>query len=303
MEHGIRIRTVILLLMLFSAVSYLHAQDYIPFPTSDAYWNEYRFYQGWCDAPDYCKVTYFIEGDTIIDSLLYKKIYCANPDWTSYIGAMRENDKKIYYWRGGCPNHVLLYDFNLNVGDSISYPTELCDTSWVYYHKVTSIDSVLLQDMTYRRRINLYGTWSWIEGMGTTSGLFYPYYWGIACICSTHLVCFYHNGNLVYLDETTMPCFNLTVSQPEFSGKNQGFDTYPNPFTTSTTIEYELYTICNIQYTVYNMMGEMVFYSQENMLPPGRHTLTWSPGHLPAGLYYGVLRSKEGVSVVKMIKQ
>jgi hypothetical protein len=51
------------------------------------------------------------------------------------------------------------------------------------------------------------------------------------------------------------------------------------------------------------MMGEVVFYSQENMLPPGRHAITWSPGHLPAGLYYGVLRSEEGVSVVKMLKQ
>jgi hypothetical protein len=93
------------------------------------------------------------------------------------------------------------------------------------------------------------------------------------------------------------------VGYREIINKSAQIISYPNPFTTSTTIEYELYTICNIQYTVYNMMGEMVFYSQENMLPPGRHTITWSPGHLPAGLYYGVLRSEEGVSVVKMVKQ
>ena len=94
-------------------------------------------------------------------------------------------------------------------------------------------------------------------------------------------------------------CYVGISDQPSYSQ----LTTYPNPFTTSTTIEYELYTICNIQYTVYNMMGEMVFYSQENMLPPGRHKITWSPGHLPAGLYYGVLRSGDGVTVVKLIKQ
>jgi len=281
----------------------LMSQEYIPFPTSDAYWNEYKFYQGWCDAPDYCKVTYFIEGDTIIDSLHYKKIYCTDPDWTSYIGAMRESDKKIYYWRNGCPNHILLYDFNFNVGDSISYPIELCDTSSVYYHKVTSIDSVLLQDMTYRRRINFYGTYSWIEGMGTTSGLFYPYYWGIACICSTHLVCFFHNDNLVYLDESTMPCFNLAVSQPEFSGNNQDFDIYPNPFTTSTTIEYELIEPTHVNLTIYNAIGETIYEAEDRLMPIGKQTFIWSAESLPEGLYYAVLRSGEGVSVVKMFKQ
>ena len=79
--------------------------------------------------------------------------------------------------------------------------------------------------------------------------------------------------------------------------------TYPNPFTTSTTIEYELNAISNIQFTVYNMMGEVVYRTEESMLPQGRHTVTWSPNHLPVGLYYAVLRSEEGVSVVKMIKQ
>jgi hypothetical protein len=93
-----------------------------------------------------------------------------------------------------------------------------------------------------------------------------------------------------------------TVGIPDEQSYPQ-LSAYPNPFTTSTTLEYELYTICNIQYTVYNMMGEVVYQTEPNELTPGRHTITWSPGHLPAGLYYGVLRSEEGVSVVKMVKE
>ena len=78
---------------------------------------------------------------------------------------------------------------------------------------------------------------------------------------------------------------------------------YPNPFTTSTTIEYKLKEISNIQFTVYNVMGETVYHAEYSLMPQGSHTVTWSPSHLPEGLYYAVLRSEEGVSVVKMVKQ
>ena len=78
---------------------------------------------------------------------------------------------------------------------------------------------------------------------------------------------------------------------------------YPNPFTTSTTIEYELKEISNIQFTIYNVMGETVYHTEFSLMPPGSHTVTWSPSHIPEGLYFAVLRSEEGVSVVKMVKQ
>lgn len=78
---------------------------------------------------------------------------------------------------------------------------------------------------------------------------------------------------------------------------------YPNPFTAVTTIEYELYSISNIQYTVYNVLGEVVHHAEYSMMPPGNHKITWSPGTLPAGMYHAVLRSAEGVSIVKLVKQ
>jgi photosystem II stability/assembly factor-like uncharacterized protein len=78
---------------------------------------------------------------------------------------------------------------------------------------------------------------------------------------------------------------------------------YPNPFTSSTTIEYELNSLSNLQFTVYNVIGEVVHSTEERNVLPGHHTVKWSPGHLPRGLYYGMFRSVEGVSVVKMVKQ
>ena len=84
---------------------------------------------------------------------------------------------------------------------------------------------------------------------------------------------------------------------------NQSLSIHPNPFTTSTTIEYELTKVSSVQFTVYNVMGEVVYKSIANVLQSGPHQVSWSPGPMPAGMYYGVLRSEEGVSVVKLIKK
>jgi len=100
-----------------------------------------------------------------------------------------------------------------------------------------------------------------------------------------------------------MPCFNLAVSQPEFSGNNQDFDIYPNPFTTSTTIEYELIEPTHVNLTIYNAIGETIYEAEDRLMPIGKQTFIWSAESLPEGLYYAVLRSGEGVSVVKMFKQ
>lgn len=78
---------------------------------------------------------------------------------------------------------------------------------------------------------------------------------------------------------------------------------YPNPFTTSTTIECELTEPSHIQLTIYNAIGEEVYQAENRLMPVGKHTFIWSPESLPEGMYYGVLRSEEGVSVVKMVKQ
>ena len=85
--------------------------------------------------------------------------------------------------------------------------------------------------------------------------------------------------------------------------ENANLQAYPNPFTTSTTIEYELIEPSHVQLTIYNAIGETIYVAQEGIKQQGKHTFTWSPESLPEGMYYGVLRSEEEVRVVKMIKQ
>ena len=95
----------------------------------------------------------------------------------------------------------------------------------------------------------------------------------------------------------------IIVGIQEIFNNSPRISTFPNPFTTSTTIEYELKEISNIQFTIYNAMGEVVYMAEDRMMPQGKHGFTWKPEGLPEGMYYAVLRSEKGVSVIKMIKQ
>ncbi|MCD4724160.1 MAG: T9SS type A sorting domain-containing protein [Bacteroidales bacterium] len=78
---------------------------------------------------------------------------------------------------------------------------------------------------------------------------------------------------------------------------------HPNPFTTTITIEYELTEPSHVQLTIYNAIGEIIHEVVDRMMPQGKHSFTWTADRLPEGLYYAVMRSEEGVSVVKMVKQ
>jgi hypothetical protein len=79
--------------------------------------------------------------------------------------------------------------------------------------------------------------------------------------------------------------------------------THPNPFSISTTIEYELFEPSHVQLTIYNAIGEEIYTAEDRIMVVGKHTIIWTADRLPEGLYYAVLRSEEGVSVVKMVKQ
>jgi hypothetical protein len=160
-------------------------QNYIPFPDSLAFWNV-----SWSDATCFASqipdgnYSYYIGGDTTINSTSYHKIYrtglcnlcCFPPNSpvNGYVGAFR-NDvmSKLILWIA--TNHSVedtLYNFNLNVGDTMSGPlASICQDA-----KITSIDSILLNS-NFHKRFHFIGSiceGDLIEGVGSTLGLIEP---------------------------------------------------------------------------------------------------------------------------------
>lgn len=205
------------------------AQDYFPFPENNAIWN-IKYSNTW-EGND--EIRYGISGDTIIEDVSYHKVYLLkdstliHPESTYYCG-LREESKRIYVKFDHLDNDLLfdldeqlLYDFNLNVGDSIKYNFggfiykyngQICfsHVSDTFYRKVILIDTVSLFNGSQRRHYVLEKTdgfqcfnEEWIEGIGSCvwNGLFNPFVVDLPTNGDGWSpICFKVDDEVVYLD-------------------------------------------------------------------------------------------------------
>jgi len=75
----------------------------------------------------------------------------------------------------------------------------------------------------------------------------------------------------------------------------------PNPFSTSTTIEYELQQPEKVTLTIYDHMGKQVYQTQENQ-PHGKQQLIWNAESYADGIYYYRLQIGDEVANGKIVK-
>jgi hypothetical protein len=75
----------------------------------------------------------------------------------------------------------------------------------------------------------------------------------------------------------------------------------PNPFTTSTTLSYELQQPETVYLSVYNHIGQIIYQTQENQ-PQGKQQLIWNAERYAEGVYYYRLKVGDAVANGKMVK-
>ena len=90
------------------------------------------------------------------------------------------------------------------------------------------------------------------------------------------------------------------VSEPTIQATNLKIQTYPNPFSTSTTIEYELQRPSTVQIIIYNHLGEQVKVIRQQQ-SPGKQQLTWNASGLPPGIYYYHMQVGDQIASGKMV--
>ena len=81
-------------------------------------------------------------------------------------------------------------------------------------------------------------------------------------------------GTSVSVEEET-PAQDFTLQQ-----------NYPNPFSTTTTISFEIPEPGHVSLNVYNVLGEQVASLVNEMRPAGLHEASWNPENLPSGTYF-----------------
>lgn len=244
-------KQLIILSFIISVTSF--GQSYISFPDSGAVWKETYwwqpspfFYNGIGDT--------YIEGDTIINDTIYKKIYNLRRDVfcssiiisePEYNGGLREDTitKKVFYRASNFLGEKLLYDYNLIIGDTLP-----ADMNWFSYYSgvyITDIDTIVTQDNISRRIWHLdfeqpFEGWPQIiEGIGSTSGLLggiEPYWEGW-----NELLCFSIEGDDVWRNYRDS-CFVITDSCTTVGLKentNSEIVIYPNPFNDIITVRFQ----------------------------------------------------------------
>lgn len=284
----------------------LSAQSYIPFPMESATWCfEYVFGSPDGEYLTYYNYEYLLTDSVIIDGKEFTNVmvtHLSQVNCCEYgyyfggndldyeiglVGAIREEDKKIYFYKYDLPDaprdnlwmeennqEYLLYDFNLSTGDSIKFSPCL-----ELYSTVTETDSILLSDGLYHRRLSLNdrdgGNHSWVEGVGDLTGLLGSY----ICVFEGSYWELYNtkiNGEFVYFK------YNCSYGEASIQDPVQTqFDIYPNPTQDYFQIKSSTY-FNNSLLLIYDLYGNKLksqMISQDNKsidirnLPSGSYLL------------------------------
>ena len=285
--------------LLFLTVAHGQANVYHPFPDTDAVWTVFdqMSHTGThCDNDEWMR-SYIQKGDTIINSKLYNKLYL-NEDHSEsngppppcsysypittnlFIGGLRNDslNKKVFFYDNSKNQECLLYNFNVNIGDTIQDWLAYCSASTIYW-KITSIDSALVGSK-YHKRFNINGginaDTSIIEGIGSLTGLLGPYAFFENF---NHLICNSVLGQTMFVNKgPPASCGIVGIGETK---DNAPYSIYPNPFYTETTLRTKN-IFKNVSLTLYNSLGQAV--KQMNNLT-GQEIILQRE-NLPSGLYF-----------------
>lgn len=207
----------------------------------------------------------------------------------TFAGAIREDStRKIYYWANG---ENLLYDFSLNVNDSLlgNYLWNLPTSTYV-----SSIDSIFDGNI-YRKQYHISEAnvaidyIQLIEGIGSTWGLLN--FFGALGPTWGNLYCFQDGPSNLILD--TAQCIASSIAESP-NVKNQ-ISVYPNPSSSKVYIEGSTMKIDKVEvYDLSNHLMSCHFGYDANY---GIDIST-----LPTGLYIIKVFSTFSISILKVIK-
>ncbi len=123
---------------------------------------------------------FYINGDTNINSNTYYELRSYNGDWKTdrHEAYVRYDSAANSMYLAAQPTDILLYNFNLSVGDTVFCPWSSTYANMNY--TVISIDPILLNNVYHKKFslqvtdssiVDLFGTYATIiEGVGCTTG-------------------------------------------------------------------------------------------------------------------------------------
>ena len=242
------------------------------------------------------------QKDTIINDVEYKKLYKSkkeNPiypqDWYLFSFMREEDNKKVWQFKTnafGEQWEKLLYDFSLEVGDTIPEEIIYCGSNCKII--IDDIATMTLHNGEVRKvfRFSRFGDVMpdyWIEGIGSNSELILPF--GSDIIGGFYeLLCFHENNELIFFNNNYQTCYKNSL---EIIESHKNFNIYPNPAKDILYFENKdnLNIVC---VSLVNIMGQIV--KQYN---PNDSQI--SVLGIPSGMYFIKFLTQKGEEVIQKL--
>lgn len=292
-------KKTILFCVLFCIFGFnISAQNYIPFPDSNAVWSMRR-------------AKFSVKGDTLLAAKIYKKYYVQwdtvnyNFDFSksTYYAGVREDSQRIYAWHRLDTTERLLYDFNVNVFDTVTtwilpfdYVPSVSPVFYSNKYMVSGVYTLQLDGGIVTKCIELFddpwGTSTiWYSGIGSSLGPFISgaRQWSVIdYLLEKPLLCFENDSMTIHFFPPNInsdSCFtNELVEVDEYSVSEKPIRTYPNPF--SNHIFIETYHMQNLKCSIslYSIDGQLLYSCEttaggiikcdlKNIVPSGLYIL------------------------------
>lgn len=230
---------------------------------------------------------FFIDGDSVVNSLDYNIIWASYDSLSTwhYRGLLREVSNIVYYIPPD-GNEGVLYDFNLDIGDSAIVNNVFCSDIPIY---VVDIDTVEYFGISRKRWLlgeNGYVQESWVEGIGSMHGPLYTRF-EYCIICPVwNLLCYHDNDTLEYIRNGYTDCYQTSVGIKE-NYNETGFAIYPNPIrkgnsihitTKSAPTNISVYNSSGVLMRSINSINETKVKVETTTFKPGLYLITITSG-------------------------
>jgi hypothetical protein len=238
---------IIFFVFSFLSITKVAGQNYVPFPVDSTEWHGWYHDQppGWSlQSGD---LNYYAYNDTLLNGKTYRVV--TDSTGTPIFG-YREFNKRIYtrsfqyyelFYCDTDSTERVVYDFNLNVGDTFMLETCWHDTMKII---VLKIDSTQDNAGLYRKRFflsrpnafiggNCGDTIQWVEGVGASYSSFF-YYLDQTSLCyGSNYVCDMYVDNIrVYtflINGFTCNQLRSIILENKKNERDELISIYPNP--------------------------------------------------------------------------
>lgn len=294
------------LFLLFSFFPLRAQTPYHPMLADDHAWDIFQTPTEMAICPYAAAYHAFVKGDTVLNGHTYRKIlrqpilatephFCGGffVDTATFwpvLHLLREDSaaRKVYAYSEQYPPEYVLFDFNLQAGDTLHYP-------WGVDWPVNEVGEMVLNNGEMRRRFSsgFFSYNAYVEGLGGLMGAFTPMYVPLEGWEVTTCV----RDNDVPLYQNDVGCIQPgSAGTSALPGRTGTVAISPNPFSDQLRLDISPATVRPLLFELFNLNGQAVWRQE---IPAGSTSSDLAVPSLPPGLYYWVAAGHRGGKVLR----